>query len=79
MAWLVTHTLEAVNLDNVLQIYADKAKVKAQFANSLPINVAVDLPPEVASRLVRDIVEQVALGHSVEVVGQEVRRLSNLR
>ena len=79
MAWLVTHTLEAVNLDQVLQIYADKAKVKAQLTNSMPMNVAVDLTPDAARQLVRDIVEQLALGHSVEVVGHEVRRISELR
>lgn len=79
MPWLVTHTLEAINLDHVLQLYADKAKVKAQFTNTLPINVAVDLTPEAARQLVRDIAEQVALGYSVEVVGHEVRRISELR
>lgn len=79
MAWLFTHTLEAINLDHVLQIYADKAKVKAQFTNSMPINVAVDLTPDAARQLVREIVEQLAVGHSVEVVGHEVRRLSDLR
>lgn len=79
MVWLITYKLEAVNLDHVLQIHADKAKVKVQLVNLMPVNVAVDLPPDVAQRLVRDIVEQVALGYSVEVVGHEARRISDLR
>ena len=40
---------------------------------------AVDLDPEVAPRLVRDIIDQVVQGYSVEVVGEEVRRISHLR
>ena len=79
MPWLVTHSLVALNAKHISQIYASKSKVKALGINGLPIDVAADLPPEVATRLVRDIVEQVAPGHSVEVVGQEVRRISDLR
>lgn len=79
MPWLVTHTLVALNLEHVTQIYASKSKVKAMSSMGLPMDVAVDLPPEAAPQLVRDIIEQVALGHSVEVVGQEVRRISDLR
>jgi len=79
MAWLITHTLEALNLVHVVKIYADKSKVKAHLAPGFPVNVAVDLAPEVAQRIVRDIVDQVAGGHSVEVVGEEVRPLTTLR
>ena len=50
-----------------------------QLENSLSVNAAVDLPLEVAPRVVRDITEQIALGHSVEVVGHEVHRISDLR
>ena len=79
MAWLITQKGEAFNLEHVMQIHADKAKLKLQLTNSMPVNAAVDLPPEVAVRLVREIIEQVALGHSVELVGQEVRRVFDLR
>jgi hypothetical protein len=79
MAWLITHTLEALNLEHVIKLYADKSKVKVQLTTGFPENVAVDLPPEAARRMVRDIMDQVALGHSVEVVGEEVRRVTTLR
>ena len=79
MAWLITHTLEAFNLEHVLKIYADKSKVKAQLTSGFAVNVAVDVAPEVAQRIVRDIIDQVAYGHSVEVVGEDVRPISTLR
>ena len=41
--------------------------------------MAVDLSPETAQRVLRDIVDQVVQGYSVEVVGEEVRRLTTLR
>jgi hypothetical protein len=41
--------------------------------------VAVDLDPDVAPRLVREIIEQLSQGYSVEVVGAEVRRITTLR
>jgi hypothetical protein len=41
--------------------------------------VAVDIPSAVARRIVRDILDQVAEGRSVEVVGEEVRPISALR
>ena len=75
MPWLVTQTLEALNLEHVHRLYADKAKVKAVLAG-FPVNVAVDLDPDVAQRVLRDIIEQVVEGYSVEVVGEEVRRLT---
>ena len=78
MAWLVTHTLQALNLEHVSHIYASKSKVKGVIMG-MPVDIAVDLPPEVAPQLVRDIIEHAALGHSVEVVGQEARRISELR
>jgi hypothetical protein len=79
MAWLITHTLEALNLEHVLKLYADKSKVKVQLTTGFPENVAVDLPPEAARRIVRDIIDQVAEGRSVEVVGEEVRPISTYR
>ena len=79
MSWLITHTLEALNLEHVQRLYADKAKVKAIVVGGIPVNVAVDLDPDVAKRLVREIVDQVAQGYSVEVVGAEVRRVTTLR
>ena len=79
MAWLITHTLEAINLEHVLKLYADKSKVKVQLTTGFPENVAVDVAPEVAQRMVRDIIEQLAYGHSVEVVGEDVRPISTLR
>ena len=78
MSWLITHTLEALNLEHVQRLYADKAKVKAMITG-FPVTVAVDLDPDVARRVVRDIVDQVAQGYSVEVVGAEVRRITTLR
>ena len=78
MPWLVTQTLEALNLEHVHRLYAEKAKVKAVLAG-FPVNVAVDLAPDAAERVVRDIVDQIVQGHSVEVVGEEVRRLTPLR
>ena len=79
MAWLITHTLDAFNLEHVLKIYADKSKVKAQLTSSFAVNVAVDVAPEVAQRIVRDIIDQLAEGHSVEVVGEDVLPVTNLR
>ena len=79
MAWLITHTLEALNLVHIMQIYADKSKVKAQTSSGFPVDVAIDVTPAVARRIVRDIIDQVADGHSVEVVGEEVRPISTLR
>jgi len=79
MSWLITHTLEAFNLEHVIKIYADKSKVKALLSSGFPINVAVDVTPEVAQRMVRDIIDQLAYGHSVEVVGEDVRPISTLR
>jgi len=79
MTWLITHTLDAFNLEHVLKIYADKSKVKAQLTSSFAVNVAVDVAPEVAQRIARDIIEQVAYGHSVEVVGEDVLPITNLR
>ena len=78
MAWLITQSDVALNLEHVNQIHASKDKVKA-VVGGIPTNVAVDLPPDVAPRLVREIVVQVALGYSVEVIGHEVRRISDLR
>ena len=78
MSWLITHTLEALNLEHVQRLYADKAKVKAMITG-FPVTVAVDLDPDVARRVVRDIVDQVAQGYSVEVVDAEVRRITTLR
>ena len=79
MAWLITHTLEALNLVHVVQIYADKSKVKAQMHSGFSVNVAVDVTPAVARRIVRNIIDEVTEGHSVEVVGEEVRPISALR
>ena len=69
---------EALNPEHVQRLYADKAKVKAVIAG-FPINVAIDLDPDVAQRMLRDIIDQVVQGFSVEVVGEEVRRLTTLR
>ena len=79
MAWLITHTLEALNLVHIVKIYPDKSKVKAQLVSGFSVDVAVDITPEVARRIVRDIMDQVAEGHSVELVGEEVRPISMLR
>ena len=79
MAWLITQALEAVNLLHVVKIYADKSKVRAQISSGFSENVAVDLAPEVARRIVRDIIDELAQGHSIEVVGEEVRLITNLR
>jgi len=79
MAWLITHTLEALNLEHIVKLYADKSKVKAQTTSGFPVDVAVDITPEVARRMVRDITDQVAEGRSVELVGEEVRPISTLR
>lgn len=78
MPWLITHTLDALNTEHIHRIYAAKAKVKATLAG-IPVDVAVDLDPNVARRVTRDIIDELALGHSVEVVGGDVRRLSQLR
>jgi hypothetical protein len=78
MSWLVTQTLEALNLEHVQRLYADKAKVKA-YITGFPVNVAVDLDPDVARRMVRDIIDEVVQGYSVEVVDGEVRRITHLR
>ena len=78
MPWLVTHTGEALNTEHVQRLYADKSKVKAVITG-FPVNVAVDLAPDVAQRILRTIIDEVVLGVSVEVVGEEVRRLTSLR
>jgi hypothetical protein len=78
MTWLITQTLHALNLEHVQRLYADKAKIKADIGG-FPVNVAVDLDPDVAPRLVREIIEQLSQGYSVEVVGAEVRRITTLR
>jgi hypothetical protein len=78
MPWLVTHTGDALNLEHVHRLYADKTKVRAVLVG-FPVNVAVDLVPEVAERMLREIVTQVVQGVSVEVVGEEVRRITDLR
>ncbi len=78
MPWLITHTLEALNVEHIQKLYADKAKVKAQITG-FPVSVAVDLEPDQAAQLVRDIVDQLDLGHSVEVVGPSARRITDLR
>jgi len=78
MPWLVTHTGDALNTEHVQRLYADKTKVKAAIAG-FSVNVAVDLAPDVAQRMLRTIVEEVVQGSSVEVVGEEVRRLTSLR
>jgi RNase H-fold protein (predicted Holliday junction resolvase) len=78
VSWLITQTLEALNLEHVQRLYADKAKVKAVITG-FPVTVAADLDPDVARRVVRDIVDQVAQGYSVEVVDGEVRRVTTLR
>jgi hypothetical protein len=44
--------------------------VKAVLAG-FPINVAVDLDPDVAQRMLRDIIDEVAQGFSGEVVGEK--------
>ena len=74
MPWLLTHSGDALNTEQVQRLYADKAKVKAVIAG-FPINVAVDLAPDVAQRMLRHIIDEVVQGFSVEVVGEEVRRL----
>lgn len=78
MPWLLTHTGDALNIEHVQRLHAEKAKVKAVIAG-FPINVAVDLAPDVAQRMLREIIEEVVQGFSVEVVGEEVRRLTSLR
>jgi len=78
MPWLVTHTGEALNTEHVQRLYADKTKVKAVITG-FPVNVAVDVAPDVAQRILRTIIDEVVLGVSVEVVGEEVRRLTSLR
>jgi hypothetical protein len=80
MPWLVTHAGDALNIEQVQRLFADKAKVKAVLAGlPMPINVAVDLAPEVAQRVLRDIIDHVVQGYSVEIVGDGVRRLTTLR
>lgn len=78
MPWLVTHTGDALNTEHVQRLYADKTKVKAVITG-FSVNVAVDLAPDVAQRMLRAIVDEVVQGWSVEVVGEEVRRLNGLR
>ena len=78
MSWLITQTLEALNLEHVQRLYADKSKIKA-YITGFPVTVAVDLDPDVARQMVREIVDQVVQGYSVEVVGEEVRRITSLR
>ncbi len=78
MPWLVTHNGDALNTEHVQRLYADKSKVKAVMAG-FPVNVAVDLAPDIPQQMLRAIIEEVVQGVSVEVVGEEVRRLSSLR
>lgn len=78
MPWLVTHSGDALNTEHVQRLYAEKTKVKAQIAG-FSVNVAVDLPPDVAQRMLRVILDEMIQGLSVEVVGEEVRRLTGLR
>ena len=78
MPWLVTHNGDALNTEHVQRLYADKTKVKAVMAG-FPVNVAVDLAPDIPPQMLRAIIEEVVQGVSVEVVGEEVRRLSSLR
>jgi hypothetical protein len=78
MPWLVTHTGDALNTEHVQRLYADKGKVKAVIAG-FPTNVAADLALDVAQQVLRDIIDEVVQGLSVEVVGEEVRRLTSLR
>ena len=78
MPWLITHTLEALNVEHIQKLYADKTKVKAHITG-FPVSIAVDLEPEQAAQLVRDLVDQLDQGHSVEVVGSDVRRITDLR
>jgi len=78
MPWLVTHTGDALNTEHVQRLYSDKTKVKAAIAG-FSVNVAVDLAPDVAQRMLRTIIDEVDQGLSVEVVGEEVRRLTSLR
>jgi hypothetical protein len=79
MAWLITHTLEAFNTEHIVRIYADKMKVRAQLTSGFAMNLAVDVSPEVGPRIVRGIIDQLAEGHSVEVVGEDVLPITNLR
>ena len=53
MPWLVTHAGEALNIEHVQRLYADKTKVRAVIAG-FPVNVAVDLATDVAQRILRD-------------------------
>ena len=78
MPWLLIDTGQALNTEHVQRLYADKAKVKAVIAG-FPINLAVDLAPDVSQRMLRDIIDEVVQGFSVEVMGEEVRRLTSLR
>ena len=79
MSWLVAaKPRRPSTLEHVQRLYADKSKVRAM-VTGFPINVAVDLTPEVAERVLRDIVDQIVQGYWVEVVGDEVRRLTTLR
>lgn len=80
MPWLLTHTGEALNSEHIYRLYAEKSKLKVAIAG-LPVSatVAADLTPEGAERMLRAIVEELASGFSVEVVHQEVRRLTGLR
>ena len=57
MPWLVTHTGDALNAEHVQRLYADKNKEKAAIAG-FPVNVAVDLAPDVAQRILRTIIER---------------------
>lgn len=78
MPWLVTHTGDALNTNHVQRLYADKAKAKAVIAG-FSIDVAVDLVPDVAQRMLRDIINEVVQGFSAEIAGEEVHRLTSLR
>jgi hypothetical protein len=56
----------------------DLLQVKAVIAG-FPTDVAADLALDVAQQVLRDIIDEVVQGLSVEVVGEEVRRLTSLR
>ena len=77
MPWLVTYTRDALNTEHVQRLYVDKTKVKAAIAG-FSVNVAMDLAPDVAQLILRTIIDEVVQGLSVEVVGEEVRRLISL-
>ena len=71
MRWLVTQTLEALNLEHVQRLYADKSKVKA-YITGFPVNVAVDLDPDVAQRVLRDTHARLCTGVAPPQVGIDI-------